>query len=488
VLVEALVRTGDPRDLELAARYLRVLAGREPPGPGMVGLSIPAPSDDNSPPQRRRPLFTHNSSVANPGADYPQQESVWRVIQALERAEASGGSSAAAPARAEGGSAPAAARVEIDEMIRIAVEAPFDRIFFVNQAAAFWAQTGWTYAPDLIEHLMERSWDESRGSHSTRLTPTGETFAIAMRAWLQCAGRDEAPHRCELLLQQMLALYEESGGADRYFRPRDEHLRFVMMSWFNRCRDGRRYHGLAGYLYPAEHIDAHLRWLVSASPSASQPSSSSSSALDLSSDWVDNVAGHYSMAIRAWAKQVTADGDDEPDKVERSIQLRDLLKQAVGYLPAFPCNWCLEIFSQPQRSVERRKRAFDAAIETFRQGKRNPRSFVLIIQVLKSQIETLDEKHLEIIEELFQECCSCGMLTQQLIWHVVDVLQPQSLQKLFGVSYQYASAIVRMREAELDRGRMEWVGIPPSALMVWSLPKEWSCNADRERRVAKPPS
>jgi hypothetical protein len=468
VLVEALVKTGDPRDVELATEYLRVLSGRAEPGPEMLGFS-----SSPSPGPSRRSLFTHNSSVTNLGIDYPTQESLWKVIQALERIELNEGSSTAS---AEDG-IKASGQEKIDEMIRIAIEAPFDRVFFVNQAAEFWCQTGWSYAPDLIEKLMERSWDKNHGTYA-HLTPTGETFAIAMRAWLRCTQRVESPHRCELLLQQMLNLYEESG--DRYIRPRDEHLRFVMMCWLNRCHDGRRYHGMAGYLYPAEHIEAHLRWLVS-----SEPTSQSSSSVDVSSDWVKNVTGHFSMAIRAWAKQVVVDGDDEPDAVERAIQLRDQLKQTLGHLPAYPCNWCLDIFSQPQPSVAKRKKAFDAAIETFRLGKRNPRSFVLIIQVLKSQIEVLDEKHLEIIEELFHECCSCGMLTQHLIWHVVDVLNPQSLQKLFGISYQYASALVQMRENELDQSRMQWTGIPPSALMVRNLPQGWSCNAESGCRVAR---
>jgi hypothetical protein len=477
VLVEALAKSRDPSDVHLAVDYLRVLAGRASPHPGMVA----GPRQQRAPTSNSRGHHHYQHHDTQPTVlrafsnndveDYPSQESIWKVIQALERLDS-------VSKREESTStANSSERVRdtIDEMVRIAIEAPYERIFFVNQAAEFWIQTGWTYAPDLVEQLMASAWERSRRAAS--LKPTGQTFAIAMRAWLRCAERDESPHRCELLFQQMDTLHQET--SDRYYRPRDEHLRYVINCWLNRCHDGRRYHGLAGHLYPAEHIEAHLQWHIQLGSSESTSDSFDTSA----QDWVKNAAGHYSMAIRAWSKQVV-DEADSVDATDRAVRLLDELERTTDRsIPAFPCNWALEIFSQPQETLEMRKKAYDAAVDTFRRGERNARTYVLLLKVLRQQVPALDQDHRDVIEGLVKACCSSGMLTQDLIWRAVELLNAESLQRLFGLSYQYASLIVQMRDADLDLDTMSWKGVPPSALLVRNLPQEWSCNIDRQRRA-----
>jgi hypothetical protein len=477
VLVEALSKSKDPSDVHRAVDYLRVLAGRASPHPGMVV----GPRQQRAPASNSRghhhdhhhdKQHTALRAFANNDVeDYPSQESIWKVIQALERLD----SDSMRADRTSTTSSSERIRDTIDEMVRIAIEAPYERIFFVNQAAEFWIQTGWTYAPDLVEQLMASAWERSRKAAS--LKPTGQTFAIAMRAWLRCAERDESPHRCELLFQQMNTLHQET--SDRYYRPRDEHLRYVINCWLNRCHDGRRYHGLAGHLYPAEHIEAHLQWHIKLGSSASTSDSFDTTA----QDWVKNAAGHYSMAIRAWSKQVV-DEADSVDATDRAVRLLDELERTTERrIPAFPCNWALEIFSQPQATLEMRKKAYDAAIDTFRRGERNARTYVLLLKVLRQQVPTLDQDHRDVIEGLVKACCSSGMLTQDLIWRAVELLNAESLQRLFGLSYQYASLIVQMRDADLDLDTMSWKGVPPSALLVRNLPQEWSCNIDRQRRA-----
>jgi hypothetical protein len=477
VLVEALAKSRDPRDVHLAVDYLRVLAGRASPHPGMVA----GPRQQRAPSSSSRGCHhdqqqydTQRTALRafanNDVEDYPSQESIWKVIQALERLDSDSKRGERTPTTISS----ERIRDTIDELVRIAIEAPYPRIFFVNQAAEFWIQTGWTYAPDLVEQLMASAWERSRRAAS--LKPTGQTFAIAMRAWLRCAERDESPHRCELLFQQMNRLHQET--SDRYYRPRDEHLRYVINCWLNRCHDGMRYHGLAGHLYPAEHIEAHLQWHVQLGSSASTSDSFDTTA----QDWVKNAAGHYSMAIRAWSKQVV----DEPDSVDvtdRAVRLLDELERTTDRIPAFPCNWALEIFSQPQAALEMRKKAYDAAIATFRRGERNARTYVLLLKVLRQQVPALDQDHRDVIEGLVKACCSSGMLTQDLIWRAVELLNAESLQRLFGLSYQYASLIVQMRDADLDLDTMSWKGVPPSALLVRNLPQEWSCSIDRQRRA-----
>lgn len=471
VLVEALAKSKDPSDVHLAVDYLRVLAGEALPHAGMVyGPQPTTPSNSRGRHHHHDQQHTAlRAFAANDVGEYPSQESIWKVIQALERLDSDSKRVDAAPTNSS-----ERIRDTIDELVRIAIEAPYERIFFVNEAAEFWIQTGWTYAPDLVEQLMASAWERSR--HATSLKPTGQTFAIAMRAWLRCAERDESPHRCELLFQQMHMLHEET--SDRYYRPRDEHLRYVINCWLNRCHDGKRYLGLAGHLYPAEHIEAQLQWHVKLGSSASTSDSFDTTA----QDWVKNAAGHYSMAIRAWSKQVV-DEADSVDVIERAVRLLDELERTTGRIPAFPCNWALEIFSQPQATLEMRKKAYDAAVDTFRRAERNARTYVLLLKVLRQQVPTLDQDHRDVIEGLVKACCSSGMLTQDLIWRAVELLNAESLQRLFGLSYQYASLIVQMRDGDLDLETMSWKGMPPSALLVKNLPQEWSCNIDRQRRA-----
>lgn len=468
VLVEALAKSKDPQDVYLAVEYLRVLAGRASPRPEMIAGPQHMPKLQSAPHTASlRAFATHDVE------DYPSQESIWKVIQALERLD----SDSRREARTAAGSSSSGEQVRdtIDILVRIAIEAPYERIFFVNQAAEFWVQTGWTYAPDLVEQLMASAWERSRGRTRVSLKPTGQTIAIAMRAWLKCTDRDESPHRCELLFQQMHTLHQET--SDRYYRPRDEHLRYVLNCWLNRCHEGKRYHGLAGHLYPAEHIEAHLQWHVKMGSSEASLDS-----YETSQDWVKNAAGHYSMAIRAWSIQVV-DEADSVDVIDRAVRLLDELQHGADRIPAFPCNWALEVFSRRQATLEMRKKAYDAAIEIFRRGERNARTYVLLLKVLKEHVPTLDQDHRDVIEGLVKGCCSSGMLTQDLIWRAVELLNAESLQRLFGLSYQYASLIIQMRDADLDLDTMTWRGVPPSALLVRNLPQEWSCNSDRQRHA-----
>lgn len=376
-----------------------------------------------------------------PPGTYPDQSSIAAVIQAWDRLSVEG------------------SRHKVDELVDVAVEAPFPRIYFANAAVEFWSRSDWHYSADLVERILERCWE--RTAENVRMKPTGQTFVIAIRAWLRNK-RDEAPHRAELLFQQMQRLY--AGSGDRYFRPRDEHLRFVLTCWLSRCEDGKRYHGLAGYKYPAEHIENHLRTVAK-------------------HDWVKNIPGHYSMAIRAWALQSLPQDGPNISPIQRSVGLLDELSEKVGTIPSFPVNWCLDLCSRQQSTLEKRKEAYDAAIATFRRGERSARTFILMTDVFKTHVTPLDDNHLAIMEELFLECCDCGLLTQDMIWHMVEVLSADALQRLFGVSYEQAAFIVKVRATELDSTRMSWSGVAPSELQLKNLPQEWSRKAYTQRKA-----
>ena len=148
----------------------------------------------------------------------------------------------------------------------------------------------------------------------------------------------------------------------------------------------------------------------------------------------------------------------------------------MGELPSFPSNWMLDTCCRPQATLERRRESYHAAIHTFRRMKRNARSYVLMIQVLRAQMESLDEDHVEIVEGLFRECCAEGKLTQDLVWLVADIMTPEAIQRLFGVSHQCATSF-EFLFFFLSKGaqpQIRWNGSPPSALLIENLPSEWS--------------
>ena len=135
--------------------------------------------------------------------------------------------------------------------------------------------------------------------------------------------------------------------------------------------------------------------------------------------------------------------------------------------------------------MDDRQAAYKLAVSTFRQSKHNARTFVLVTQAIKKQVRVMDESHVGLIEDLFQECCTAGMLTQDMILELVEVATAEALQTLLGVSHQYASGIVQVRDGRLGSagGGLRWTGAFPNALRCENLPSAWRCNASRDVRV-----
>ena len=352
---------------------------------------------------------------------------------------------------------------KINELIDIAIDATYDRSFHLNEAMEEWIDSKFEFAPRVVELILAKALD--RRFRATA-KPTGQSFLIAMKAWLRSAS-DDAPYHAEIIFQNMLELYLESN--DRYYKPREQHLRLLITAWLGRCGTRRRYKGIAGNKYPAEHIEALLQ-------------------CHRGSDWFDkNVSGLYAMALRAWAIQTVGDGSDEPDIIAQLELLLDQLRtiQETEKLPAYPCNWVLEGCGRQFDSVDDRQAAYKLAVSTFRQSKHNARTFVLVTQAIKKQVRVMDESHVDLIEDLFQECCTAGMLTQDMILELVEVASAEALQKLLGVSHQYASGIVQVRDGRLGSagGGLRWTGAFPNALRCENLPSAWRCNASRDVRV-----
>ena len=413
VMVEALVKTHPILDhIPQAHEYILALAGR--PGHGI-------------------PIYRTRV--------WPRHASIMKVVRAWERIRHQ------QPLASE----------KINELVDLAVTAPYERVFFLNQAMEEWIESGWEFAPELIEMMLSEAMNKR---HRTNIKPTGQTFLVAIKAWLRSRS-DEAPHRAELIFQSMLQIFLEN--KDGFYTPREQHVRLVMTAWLSKCQNGRRYKGTTGLKYPAEHIEALLLSLKGY-------------------DWLKNVPGQYAMALRAWAIQKVGAGPDEPNPIERLKHVLDQLEQIeqVEKLPAYPCNYVIEGCRRKSDTVERRQQAYTLAVETFGRSRRNARTFVLMAQVIKRQVRDLDENHIQSIESLFQECCNAGMLTQDMIWEVIEVATVESLQKLFGVSRQYADGIMKVRNGQLINttgSSLNWKGTLPNGLQCRNLPHSWHCNA-----------
>lgn len=358
------------------------------------------------------------------------------------------------------------AQDKIEELINIAVTAPYRRVYYLNEAMEEWVQSGLDLAPEVVERMLAHAMDVR---NHTDVKPTGESYLIASKAWLRSSAPD-APYRAERVLDDMLRIYRESN--DRFYEPREQHLRMVATTWLSKCRDGRRYKGMAGMKYPAEHIEALLHY-------------------HQGSEWfVKSAPGLYAMALRAWAVQNIDDSPDNPCPLERSEHLIDLLGQVQksAILLAFPCNWVLGVCSRKFDTQDKRHKAYQLAVDTFGRSQHNARSYVLMSQVIKRQVgDGFNEAHalLESIESLFHNCCAAGMLSQDMIWEVLEVATTETLQKLFGVSHQYATGIVQVRDGQLGKSHsgLVWEGKLPNALRCENLPHSWRSNASRGSAV-----
>lgn len=443
VAVDALVKTEPFYESILLADDIVMAMARRPnrctAPPSNVFDSLPPPLLTPSPPLSI-PHFVATEI-------WPPHETLLRVVLGWERS----------------GLPQAAERIE--RLLNIVVVgASYPRIYHMHETMELWCVSGWPAAPVLVEKILSRALSNYTGIVNK---PTGQSFGIAMKAWMR-SKQKESPYRAELLLQHMLHLYEDEG--DSWYRPREVHTRYVTTCWLQRCKDGQRYDGISGKnMYPAEHCESLVLWLRG-------------------KDWFDKMAiGQYAMAIRAWATQqiltTENDGDDDndPNPVLRASKLLDYYAESLSgrdelLLPAFLCNWVLAACLRWQPNVQRRLVAYDVAIETFKRCKHNARTFVLTVQVLRAQVPELDEEHLSVISDLFEQCCACGMLTQEMIAEVVDVVQPEALQRLFGLSYQMAQLIAAegLKATENDNS---FRARTPSVLLVGNLPQEWSVNA-----------
>jgi hypothetical protein len=377
---------------------------------------------------------------------WPNNDTLMKVIKAWERS-----------------GDPAASKHVERLMYIIVVEYKYSRVHFFNSTMEDWLESNWKSTPDLLEAMLKRGFETAT---SYRDRPNGRSFAIVMKAWLRQRSGENA-RRIEKLLLRMLEISEPREGYEGHdwYYPREPHVRYLLTAWLNLVTTGHKYQGMMGEsLYPAEHCEKIIMWLRGKLWSSKY------------------LVGMYALAIRAWASQtIPSDDKDPPNPIQRASKLLTLLEQdnltETKLLPAFPCNWVLEACCRPQPDLERRKEAYQTAISTFGKSHLNARTFALIVQVIKNQVQTLDSEHLKILEELFMKCCNKGLLTQEMILELLSVASIDTLQRLFGLSYSYAQLVIQARDdpsQRLDR--------IPNGLLLENLPVEWSCKAAPAQR------
>ena len=177
------------------------------------------------------------------------------------------------------------AEERIEQLVQVVVaHAHYSRIYHLHDEMESWANSVWRFAPYIVENLLHRALEKS--TH-VRNKPTGQTFAISMKAWLK-SNKPDAPYRAELLLQHIMHLYEVQ--EDSWYQPREVHLRYVLMNWLKFCSTGETYDGIGGKnLYPAEHCAKLVYGIRTRS-------------------WFQPMAEMiYGMAIRSWAMQKIPD-------------------------------------------------------------------------------------------------------------------------------------------------------------------------------------
>jgi hypothetical protein len=398
----------------------------------------------------------------------------------------------------------------IEQLLQVVVaDAHYPRIYFVHEAMESWANSAWPFAPYIVENILQRAFEKSTRAHNK---PTGQTFAIAIKAWLK-SNKPEAPHRAELLLQHLLFLYEVQ--EDSWYKPREEHLRYVFSNWLNRCKTGELYDGMSGKnLYPAEHCEMMIEWIRKRT-------------------WFRRMAEMiYGMAIRAWAIQMLPEIEKEktifdidnamnakkksssklrtlppPNPVAHALRLLNSFAELYiiegDVLPPYPSNWVLETCCRPQPTLERKVEAYETAIQTFQRCRHNARTYELMVQVIRIQVEQLDDTHRSLIEELFRRCCVEGLVSQDMIVHVVSTARsPETIQRLFGLSYQIAQLIMQQRAVHMStttttvheknnrssnshRLPLKNFDRLPSSLHITNLPKEWSANVAARNQKSK---
>jgi len=333
---------------------------------------------------------------------------------------------------------------------RLIVNRPHSREYFRRQSLIYWGQSSYTRATTLVEEIARGSPEPLHAL----------SIQVIQRAWLRCPLL-QAPVRAEDWLHELRENYYLQGQRTEYM-PREIHVRYALTAWLNVCGTGSAYRGYQGVeLFPAQHMENILLqycrepWMKPAM-----------------------LSGLFALAIKGWGMQ-----KGTQDNLDNAFVLLNQLELLLDKLPAFPSNAVLKLCTETESDLSRRQESYHSAIDLYHRCESNARTLVLMVQVIRAQAD-MDATNQETIELVFQEACHKGWVTQELIWELVAVLPSNSLQRLFGISHQYAEAIIDTREAAMSNWKRGCKA--PPALLVSNLPQEWSDRMRDKFRRGKP--
>lgn len=323
----------------------------------------------------------------------------------------------------------------------------YKRVHFLHVDMEDWASLPAPQPPYIAELVEAMLLHAFANFNAKRNKPTGLTFRIAIKAWMRCGDKQLGLTHIDNLMTEMMNVSK----VDSWYSIREVHVRLWMTAYAALCRTGQRYAVSGATLYPAEHCE---RILTLSRPLCTR---------------LNVEASFVAIAIRAWANQ-EGDDIDELQRLERVNSLLNSLKS--DEIPVYPANWVLSTCCRDYNEIGEQQRAYQIASSIFMRKDihLNSRSYELMVEIVHKIRR--DEV---LVMELFRRACLAGMVSQELVWRVAElVTSADDLQKLFHLNYSFAQMIVSHKNT--FRSEM-----PPSALRLENLPREWSANRDRNK-------
>jgi len=356
----------------------------------------------------------------------------------------------------------------LDQLRGIIIQTKYHRSRAMNFALELWNDSEIPESHVIVYQILENCLSNIEFERFKEkvpidlLRPNQKSFELVMIAWLNSPA-PEAPQRLESLLRLMIQLHKLT-GFKRYL-PVDRHYLFVIQSWLRHCGDGEKHKGANGFLLAAQHINTHLETFplnYRHFPVVNR-----------------NIAACFQAALDAWASQELLEDTDDVDRLENAVSWLNRLQQLLNGSPPAPhCNAVLKCCSRWNQTRDRRKQAYEVAMNIYHRGSRNASTFALVVQVMKSTLgDGMSVTHMRFLQDIFEEAKNESFVSQQLVWELVEVAtEERILQNMFGLSNDTAQEIIEAKHEALCRtkdGQLEWISNTPEELLVTNMPRSW---------------
>eukprot|EP00977_Amphora_coffeiformis_P017585 scaffold5795_cov165-Amphora_coffeaeformis.AAC.12 len=340
-----------------------------------------------------------------------------------------------------------------------ATQSSYPTLHHMHMDMEVWEDSQSPQAPHIVRALLDGTMDTS-----SRYRPNGRTFAIAMRIWM----RSNEPNRGSIVEDFLSMMYDKfDEERDKRYTVNETHIDLVLQAWQGMSKDGKRYAGENGFLYPAQHACAHLDIIQG------------------SKGWDPRNSKHYNTCIKAWSDQVVDGDDHDTFPAREAASLLAEMEHRSGEYPPIPhCNMVLQACARVDIPPTRRAEAYEIALDIFNKADRNTLTYILAVVVAKRSMSELNQDRVDFIASVVRMCRDSGHLTQRLIIEAIEVLGKAELASLFHLTESYADMIVENRSARMVRGEngkdLRWTGELPQGLKIGNIARSWSRNTRRK--------